>query len=135
MAAGAKREEIIRNLYQKQTIGALKLWGRILMNLKTDSQQKIAWAVINKEDFQQTNARPEDILGAINELIVSIPSVELTTIFYEHDNSKKALIKTEKEHNLKNIFQEFRPNGEKQIITFELNTNHQYILDKLNQLI
>ncbi|NQT50013.1 hypothetical protein HQ571_04925 [Candidatus Kuenenbacteria bacterium] len=135
MAAGAERQSIIENLYQKQTVGALHLWGRILLNLKTDDLQKIAWAEIPEKDFNETKAMPQDLIGVIEELIVSIPTVELTVLFYEKDNEKYCVIKSEKNIDLRSYFADRMPMGAKNMIKFKLDSEPQAILDKLKELI
>lgn len=134
LAAGAERSAIIHNLYQTKSVNALKLWGRVLLNLKAESQGKIAWAEINEADFSETNTAPADLSGVIDELIVSIPTVELTALFYRENGQGHCLIKSEKNHNLISRFAEYQPAGNKNFIKFKLNGSGQIIIDKLKQL-
>lgn len=134
MAAGAERGMIIQNLYQRQTVGALKLWGRVLMNLKTDDLQKVAWAEITENDFLETRALPQDLTGVIDELIVSIPSVELTALFYDKDNKKTCLLKSEKNLDLTSEFRDYKPIGNKNLIKIELTGGIEPILSRLKTL-
>ena len=134
MAAGAERGAIIQNLYQRQTVGALKLWGRVLMSLKTDDLQKVAWAEITENDFLETRALPLDLTGVIDELIVSIPSVELTALFYDKDNRKTCLLKSEKNLDLTSEFRDYKPIGNKNLIKIELANGIEPILTRLKTL-
>lgn len=135
MAAGAAREAIVKNLYQTRTVGALRLWGRILLNLKTDDRQNIAWAAIAENDFTETNALPQDLIGVIDELIISIPTIELTALFYERNNERFCLLKSEKNLNLRSQFAEYAPTGNTNLIKFALTTEPATVLDKLKLLI
>ena len=135
MAFGAERDKIIENLYRRQTISALRLWGRILLSLKTDHQQKIAWATIKESDFQETKAISDDLIGVIEELIVSIPTIELSVIFFEKENNKHCLIKSEKNINLTSLFAENKPKGNSNFVTFKMDLPEQDILEKLQTLI
>lgn len=135
MAAGAQRDSIVKNLYQRQTVNALRLWGRILLNLKTDDCQKIAWAEITEQDFRETSALPDDLTGVIDELIVSIPTVELTVLFYERNNQKSCLIKSEKNFDLRSHFLKFNPAGNKNLIKFELTVEPAIVINTLKSLI
>jgi phosphoesterase RecJ-like protein len=135
MAAGAERETIVKNLYQTRTVGALRLWGRILLNLKTDDLQKIAWAVVSENDFIETNALTQDLFGVIDELIVSIPTIEMTALFYEKNNERFCLLKSEKNLNLRGHFAEFAPSGNTNLIKFALTAEPAAILEKLKQLV
>lgn len=135
VAAGAQRDSIVQNLYQKQTVNALKLWGRVLMNLKTDDQQKIAWAEVTQDDFQQTNSRSQDLIGAVDELISSIPTVELTALFYEDEGKKFCMVKAEKPIDLYFRFSQYNPLGSKNLISFELTTPPQNIINHIQSFL
>ncbi len=135
MAAGAQRESIVKNLYQMQTVGALRLWGRVLLSLKTDDLQKIAWAEVNEQDFRETNALPQDLVGAIDELIASVPTIELTAIFYKKNEQAYCLLKSEKNLDLRVHFAALEPTGNRTLIKFPLNTGNEVVLEKLKQLL
>lgn len=83
IARGARREEIIKNLYQTKTIGTLKLWGRVLMRLKSDSSAKIVWSLITRDDFITSGAEEEELPEVIDELIASSPEANTVVLFYE----------------------------------------------------
>lgn len=135
IAAGAERESIIKNLYQSRTVGALKLWGRVLLNLKTDERQKIAWAEMTEGDFLETNSLPQDLLGVIDELIVSIPTVEITAIFHEQNGVKSCLLKSERGLNLRELLREHNPTGNKSVVRFDLTEPMATMLEKIKQFI
>jgi len=135
IAAGAERESIVKNLYQSRTVGALKLWGRVLLNLKTDEQQKVAWAEMTEADFSETNSLPSDLLGVIEELIVSIPTVEITAIFHEHAGVKSCLLKSERGLNLRELLREHNPSGNKSVVRFDLTESTMNVLEKIKRLI
>jgi nanoRNase/pAp phosphatase (c-di-AMP/oligoRNAs hydrolase) len=83
VARGAKREEIIKNLYQTKTIGTLKLWGRALMRLKNDPSAKIVWSLLTRDDFITSGAETEELPEVIDELIANSPEAEIVVLFYE----------------------------------------------------
>jgi hypothetical protein len=83
IARGARREEIIKNLYQTKTIGTLKLWGRVLMRLKSDSSTKIVWSLITRDDFITSGAEEEELPEVIDELIANSPEADIVVLFYE----------------------------------------------------
>src|SRR3989344_4830046 len=43
IAQGAKRDQIIQNLYQSRFLSTLKLWGRVLSRLNNDLDDKLVW--------------------------------------------------------------------------------------------
>ncbi len=79
---GAKREEIVSNLYRSRSLNTLKLWGRVLNNLKSAENNSIVWATLFKNDFKETKANEDNLQDIIDELIVSIPSAKIIAIFY-----------------------------------------------------
>lgn len=94
IARGARREEIIKNLYQTKTIGTLKLWGRVLMRLKNDPSAKIVWSLITRDDFITSGAEAEELPEVIDELIANSPDANIVVLFYEipYTNSQETKI-------------------------------------------
>ncbi|HUT22355.1 MAG TPA: hypothetical protein VMX18_03020 [Candidatus Bipolaricaulota bacterium] len=141
IASGAKRELIIKNLYQTKTVNTLKLWGLLLNNLETDASQKIAWSFVTAEDFKKSNASTKDLIEVIEELIVTVPTVEFTAIFFQtNGQGVHCLIKTEKNIDLMKNFSEYRPNGTKNLIRLmidssDIKTAEDQILEYLKNLI
>ncbi len=81
MALGARREEIVNRLYRSRDLNILKLWGRILSGLNSSDNQKIVWANLLLSDFDNL-VKEEDLLGAIEELLLNIPEARLIVLFY-----------------------------------------------------
>lgn len=79
---GAKREEIVSRLYRSRSLNTLKLWGRVLNNLKSAESNSIVWASLFKNDFRETKAGEENMQDIIDELIVSMPTAKIIVIFY-----------------------------------------------------
>ncbi len=94
VARGARREEIIKNLYQTKTIGTLKLWGRVLMRLKSDPSAKIVWSLLTRDDFITSGAEVEELPEVIDELIANSPDANIVVLFYEipYTNSQETKI-------------------------------------------
>lgn len=135
MAAGAERDNIIKNLYQTRSVNTLRLWGKTLLKLQTNSRQSLAWAEISDQDFNETQTNEKDLYGVIDELISNIPTVELSAIFFTKQNLHFALIKSEKGLDLKNQFINYNPEGYKSLVKFSHANNSQEILDQLQTII
>lgn len=78
---GADRENIIRYLYKTKSLSSLKLWGRVMAKLNYDSEHKIAWTFLAKEDFEKTGAKEEDICFAAHEIANASSDINLLLIF------------------------------------------------------
>lgn len=83
ISSGARREDIVKNLYQTKSIEMLQLWGRALAKLQTDPDHKIVWSILRHNDFTETNTTPLDLEQVIDELIVNTPDAENVYIIYE----------------------------------------------------
>lgn len=114
IASGARREEIIRNLYQTKSLSTLRLWGRTLARLQTAASGRIIWSLIKRDDFQKTDASEADLDGVIDELIINTPTAEIIALIYETSNQGVvALISTQKHLDGFKIFSNFNPLGNK----------------------
>jgi nanoRNase/pAp phosphatase (c-di-AMP/oligoRNAs hydrolase) len=81
--SGAKREEIVANLYRKHTIKSLQLWGRVLSRLKFDARFGMTWATLTKEDFLTTGSDETYLAEVIDELILNAPEAKIAVLIYE----------------------------------------------------
>lgn len=83
MSAGARREDIIKHLYQTKTLPMLKLWGRALGRLQTTPDGRIVWTTVTTEDLTRTETTTEDATGVIDELMTEATQAEATCLFVE----------------------------------------------------
>jgi phosphoesterase RecJ-like protein len=90
---GAKRDEIIRHLYQTHSLSTLKLWGRALARLKEDFRGQFVWTLIGQTDFEKSGTDEVALLGVIEELIANTPRARVVAILYEPEPGKtRALV-------------------------------------------
>lgn len=80
---GARRDEIVKHLYQTKTLNTLQLWGRTLSKLESDPDYKIVWSTLSREDFELTGTNPLDVEDVIDELIVNTPDAENIYVVFE----------------------------------------------------
>jgi nanoRNase/pAp phosphatase (c-di-AMP/oligoRNAs hydrolase) len=83
ISAGARRDIIIKHLYQTKSLAALKLWGRALANIQSTPDGTTVWTGITREDLRLTGASPKDATGALDELMVSTPAAKALALFVE----------------------------------------------------
>lgn len=81
MAAGGRRDEIVRHLYQTKNLPTLRIWGRALASLKASPDGRVIWSVVTNEDLRVSAATPDDAAGVIDELMVNAPSAQITLLF------------------------------------------------------
>ncbi len=77
---GARQQEIIQHVFKTKRLSMLRLWGRILSNIKVDNKNHFVWATISRKDFQETGAREDETGGIIDELMTNAPGTEVVLI-------------------------------------------------------
>lgn len=107
IASGARREEIIDNLYQSKSISTLKLWGRALARVQQRFEGRFIYTLLGQQDFEKTGATEDDLPRVIDELIVNVPTAELIAMAYEGAGKRiTMLVNATKGHDLKALFPE-----------------------------
>ncbi len=133
ISMGARREEIVNQLYRSRSLNVLKLWGRVLARLTSDLDNKMVWSVLTDLDFTKTNTVEDDLGDVIDELIINIPQAKIVLLIYEtkklvknKDAEKEPLAQAEKKetkalvYSIKNInsldlVKQWNPTGTKNL--------------------
>ncbi|MBI4092502.1 MAG: hypothetical protein HY420_01110 [Candidatus Kerfeldbacteria bacterium] len=124
IASGARREQIIDNLYQSKSMAALKLWGRALARLQERSAGRYVWSLLSEQDFAKSGASQDDLPRVIDELIVNVPTAEIIAILYRREAAGVTAIisSTKKTHDLRSLFPAGQPQGGQNLLVW--NTPH-----------
>jgi len=121
VAAGARREEIVRNLFQTKSLSVLKLWGRALARLRATEDGKLVWAVLNRADFERAGATPVSLPGVLDELIVNTPDALVMAILYEDPGGGvRALVQTHRSVNGLKLFAGQQPEGTAHVFSWHV---------------
>lgn len=109
--ANARREEIVNHLYRSRSYQALKLWGRVLNNLKVEN--KVAWSYLSNNDFIDSQANEQDLFEILDELILNLSENFVFAIAYQTDANKKTslLIQSIKNINALKILTHLKMSG------------------------
>lgn len=109
---GARRDDIIKNLYRTKSVATLKLWGRTLARLRTDRDGRIVWSVLTVQDFERSGADEQELSGVIDELIVNMPQAEVILLIYERADGEIGVIaNTAKAIDGLILLRQFSPSG------------------------
>ncbi len=79
---GAEIERVYRLLFERNTLGRLRMMGEALADLKTELDGRIAYTVVTLDDFQRTGAIPPDTEDLV-DYTVSLRGVEVGLLFIE----------------------------------------------------
>lgn len=121
ISLGARREEIVNNLYRSRSFGVLRLWGRVLARLNSEGDDKLIWSALTKSDFEKTETDESDIKEVIDELIANIPQAEVIVIVYESAGKTKAIVYSAKNINSFDLVSELGPKGDRSMATVSFN--------------
>jgi phosphoesterase RecJ-like protein len=80
--AGASPSSIYGDLYERDTIGRVRLRGRILARVQTESNGQLIHTFVRKDDFAESGALPSDTEDAIN-LALAIEGTKVAFIMIE----------------------------------------------------
>lgn len=128
VSAGARRDEIVQNLYRTRSLSTLKLWGRALARLKYDPATRTTWSVLVRQDFVHAGADEEHLPDVIDELIMNSPDADIIGLIYEQGSKEEvgtvagvcALVSTEKHADALGLVAPLRPEGHRRMarVTF-----------------
>ncbi len=92
---GARQQEIIQHIYKTKPLSTLKIWGRALNQIQYDSESKIVWSSISREDLTEMGAKSKESAGILDELISTIPDADVHALFTEiEDGGFKASLRS-----------------------------------------
>jgi|GEM_PF-277717 len=80
---GARQQEIIQHVFKTKHLSTLRLWGRILSNIRVDKSHRFVWSTISRRDFQETGSREDETGGIIDELLTNAPGTEVVLLLKE----------------------------------------------------
>lgn len=88
LAAGARQQEIISNLYKTQTFDSLKLWGKILSKLEYNQDLKTAISTLSRDDLNQKQINFYDVRVILENSLAQIPNSEIVLVLAEIEPNK-----------------------------------------------
>jgi len=120
MAHGGRTADISKRLFNTTPVSTLKLWGRVLENLKINDEG-VVMSVITKKDFEECGAEADEISGAV-DFINCIPNSKFTVLLNEDDkgNVKGSFRTRNEEVDLEEIAAKFGGGGHKKAAGFAI---------------
>ncbi len=80
---GARQQEIIQHIYKTKPLTTLKIWGRALNRIQIDTDARIVWSSVSREDLKEMGATSKETAGILDELISTIPDADVHILFTE----------------------------------------------------
>ncbi len=94
MEAGAKRDEIVQNLWRTRDVGTLKLWGRALSRLEQDRELGLVWTKLGSIDFIESGVHPDQLEGVVEELLLYAPEAKVVALIWQQGEGLNITIHT-----------------------------------------
>ena len=85
--AGAVPDEIYAKLYEKETLGRMKLTGRVLARAQTELDGRLIHTWIERADFEATGALPSDTEDMIN-MTLAVDGTQAAVILVEQPDGE-----------------------------------------------
>ncbi|PIT87911.1 MAG: hypothetical protein COU31_00295 [Candidatus Magasanikbacteria bacterium CG10_big_fil_rev_8_21_14_0_10_40_10] len=121
MTAGARREEIIKNLYYNRSIPSLKIWGQALTHLQNDPAIALVWTSITRDELARSLATPRELSEVIDELIINSPQAKIILLLYEkEDGFINGILACEEPYDALDLLSRFEATGNKKRAYFAL---------------
>lgn len=86
VAAGGRQQEIIKWVFKTKTLATLKLWGKVLENIREEKEHRFVWSKLAKEDFATTGASESASSGVIDELLKTAPQIDFALLLSEKND-------------------------------------------------
>lgn len=84
IAAGARQQEIIHHIYKTKALSTLKLWGKILSQIKEEKDYGFIWSEVKKSDYIEAGMGEEESTGGvIDELLKTAPGIDFALLLSE----------------------------------------------------
>ncbi len=139
LAAGARQQEIIQNLYKTRPLQTLKLWGKVLSNIVYDHEYRMVVSVVPGSDLVDANASPEAVNGVLDELLASAPGTDVVLVLTEEKNRVYGFLKGLNGQDVLSLAEKFGGHGNALASSFVLpnstiDKNTAAILEKIKLL-
>jgi len=136
VAAGARQQEIVKNLYKTKSLRTLKLWGIVLSNVNEDKDHKFLWSSVTKDDVRSVGADESALSGVIDELLKSATDVDFVLLLSEREGQTHGSLRSiSKTFNVAQIAESFGSGGHEGAAAFRLDgplsSNIEGVLNKI----
>ncbi len=93
LAAGARQQEIIQNLYKTRPLSTLKLWGKVLSNIEYNHKHRMVVSSIVADDLAEAGATADNVKGVLDELLASAPGTDIVLVLVEEKGKLVGMMK------------------------------------------
>lgn len=108
MGHGADQQKIVKNLYKTQPLHTLKLWGRIMGNIRSDDTLRFMWAPVTLEDLVESRSKSDDLPTVLEKIRSNYAGATVFALFFkETSTSMRVFVKTQQEDRIEHLLSVF----------------------------
>lgn len=120
LRAGARRQEMVQQVFRTAQLSTLKLWGRVMEKISITDEGG-AVSAVTQGDFRATGAGYDALTGAIDYLN-AVPGMRFSMILSERDGKVKGSIRTLRDDvDVAEMAGKFQGGGHRKAAGFALN--------------
>lgn len=121
VALGARQQDIITSIFRTKSITTLKIWGKVLTNLKDEGRLRFVWSTASKDEINEVGANLSEVGGVVDELLKSVPDTDFSLLITERNgNIHGSLRATKKNIDVATIAGMFGGGGHPQAAAFDI---------------
>lgn len=109
---GIDVEKINADTYATYSLNKINLYSRLLSRVKTTANGRLAWAIMKKEDLQQSGATYEDAEGFI-DFLKYIREVQAAFFMIEMNNAVRVSFRSKDPYDVNGVATYFNGGGHK----------------------
>jgi len=94
LAKGADINKIAQSTYGNRKIAQLKLWGRVINNLKVNSEFGVVFSVVTQSDLDEFGLTEDDVSGVL-DLIRGVVGTKASLLLSEKEDEIRGNLRTE----------------------------------------
>jgi nanoRNase/pAp phosphatase (c-di-AMP/oligoRNAs hydrolase) len=88
MDLGADQQNIVRALYKTQPLHLLKLWGKVMANIKWNEKLSLIWGTVSIQDFVQARASQHDLPLVLEKIKANYQTAKMYMLLHQENSEK-----------------------------------------------
>lgn len=127
---GGRREEIVKQLYKDRRISDLKIWGKILQNLKVE-KGGLAWSILYESDLGESALNLDSLKDLIDELMSGLINTDIVLIILQKKDYKELVAISLKNVDALNFLKKYNATGNKKAALAKTNKDISAIISEV----
>lgn len=112
MDLGADQQSIIRALYKTQPLHLLKLWGKVMANIKWNEKLSLIWGTVSIQDFVQARANPQDLPLVLEKIKTNYQTAKMYMLLHQEDTQKVHVLLAGGQDNITALLAQLFPDAQ-----------------------